>query len=390
MAYQGKNPYAGGMGANAGKMMREKTSGRHSSLALFALFLMFSPVGVLLMMVQTVPMGWLAALVSGALSGLISVGWAYSFMRERMWVLIPTIGLMVMVPRIFKWLDEWTGILDVGMDLPPSTRLAIMAGMCIVFSAFGYVFFDMQMRKTERKTARAMAELELASDVHRKLVPSIDLTTRWAQVRGRSIASSAMGGDLIDAIEGERGLMVLLGDVSGHGVGAGIVMAMLKASVRTAMLHGGDTTRVLDDANRVLEQLTEPHMFATFVAIRIGEGGDVEYSMAGHLPIFHRSAATGAWAEYPNSNLPLGIDAQERYASGNARLAPGDVLAVFTDGLTEVQNAQGRELGLEGVAALLARAKSDSLAEIERAVMEGVRAHGAQADDQSLVLVRLA
>lgn len=366
-----------------------KASGRHSPLMLLAIFLVSSPIGVLLMMVQTTPQGWLTGLVAACFAGAISVGWAYAFMSGRMWVIIPAVAVSVAVPKLFALLDSVTGMLQVGTGLSPSARLVILAVMCIALTASGFIVFDTQMRRTERKTARALAELELASEVHRSLVPAIDLDTPRAQVRGRSIASSAMGGDLIDVVENDGGLVVLLGDVSGHGVGAGIVMAMLKASMRTAMLHTGDTTRVLDEVNKVLEQLTEPHMFATFAALRISAGGELEYAMAGHLPIFHRGAATGEWVQYHNQNLPLGIDDGETFTRGTAQLMPGDLLGVFTDGLTEVQDAAGRELGLEGVAALLASAKGAALAEIDQAVMNGVRAHGPQLDDQSLVLVRV-
>jgi hypothetical protein len=75
-----------------------------------------------------------------------------------------------------------------------------------------------------------------------------------------------MGGDLIDVVVHEGRLDILLGDVSGHGLGAGVVMAMLKSCVRTRLLHDASLEEVVADANRVLADLTESNMFATFAA----------------------------------------------------------------------------------------------------------------------------
>jgi sigma-B regulation protein RsbU (phosphoserine phosphatase) len=168
-------------------------------------------------------------------------------------------------------------------------------------------------------------------------------------------------------------------------------MAMLKGSVRTRLLHAGGPAELVGDANRVLTQLTAANMFATFAALRVREGPggarELEYALAGHLPIFHRRAADGRRVRYPNGSLPLGIEEGERFSAGSVRVERGDVLAVFTDGLTEVQDRGGRELGVEGVARLLEGAPAGDLEAMHAAVMAGVWGHGVQMDDQSLVVV---
>jgi serine phosphatase RsbU (regulator of sigma subunit) len=354
------------------------------------IFLMFAPVGVLMMMVQQTPMGWAMGLASGIFSGLMSVGWAHMFIRERWWLAIPLVAVPILLPSPFFAWFAGTAAGQSGMELSPQARLIVLALLCVAFTAAGFVLSVMHQRRSERSVARTMAEFELAAQVHETLAPPLTLTTPLGEVLGRSEASSTMGGDLIDAVvEGEH-LDVLLGDVSGHGVGAGIVMAMLKSCIRTRLLHGADLGSVVEDANRVLTDLTAPNMFATLVALRLRPGGVLEFALAGHLPVLHYRAAEKAWVRHPNQNLPLGIDHAERFVAGSTTVGPGDVLAVFTDGLTEVQDGAGRELGLEGVAALLARAPMGSLAAMHEAVMAGVAKHGPRLDDQSLVLVRVA
>lgn len=351
---------------------------------------MFAPVGVLLMMVQPEPMGWLAALVSGLFSGLISVGWTYAFVRERWWVVVPLIlGPFVLPGWLFTRLARY-GFFEVGFEgVSPRARLIVGALMCVAFTAVGFTLSVMHMRRSERQGARALAELDLAGQVHATLVPPITISCGLAEVYGRSAASSTMGGDLIDAVVSPDRLDVLLGDVSGHGVGAGIVMAMLKGCIRTRLLRAADLGEAVADTNAVLTELTEPHMFATFVALRVRSDKAVEFALAGHLPIYHYKAETREWAQHPNECLPLGVDGSERFLAGSARVSSGDVLAVFTDGLMEVQNAAGEELGLEGVEALLKQSISPSLGSMYDGVMAGVAAHGPRLDDQSLVLVRI-
>jgi len=362
---------------------------RGGPLLYAAIFLIGAPIGVLMMMIQETPQGWLAGLVSAVFAGAVSVGWAYSFIRERLWLLVPLIPGSLTLPNLFFRLVARTNYFDVGLGLSPQLRLIVLSVMCVLFTAAGFICFVVHLRMTERRGARAHAELDLAREVHRTLVPPLSLSTPFAEVHGVSVSSNTMGGDLIDAVSIDNSLYILLGDVSGHGVGAGVVMAMLKSCIRTRLLHCARLAEVVSDANKVLTELTASNMFATFVALRLSPDYKLEYALAGHLPVFHYRAAASRWDRYPNRNLPLGIDSHEQFESGSTDLAPGDILALFTDGVMEVQDTAGRELGIAGVASLLDRSLSPSLPAMYESLMTAVRAHGAQLDDQSLVLIRV-
>jgi hypothetical protein len=361
------------------------------SLRLYAgIFFLFVPVGVLLMMGQMRPerpLGVVPGLVCGVFAGLNSVGWAYTFIRAKWWLLAP----LIIAPILLQsFLFDWFGGLIGATSMSYRASMLTMALMCVASIVIGFILSVIHMRSTERRTARALADLELARQVHATLAPAITMQIPGAEVHGRSFASSTMGGDLIDAVHSGDRLIVLLGDVSGHGVAAGVVMAMLKSCIRTGLMRAAELDRIVSDANRVLADLTAPNMFATLAALRVGSGRRVEFALAGHLPIFHYHAAEKRWERHPNRSLPLGIEREERFAAGAADAGPGDLFAIFTDGLVEVQNKEGRELGLEGVAAILAENPASSLAAMHEAIMARVAAHGARLDDQSLVLMRLA
>src|ERR1043165_4039205 len=282
---------------------------RDSAIFYIAIILLFAPVAMVVMMVQGEGLG--SAVVTGVFSGVIGAGWAYAFIRERWWLLLPLIAVPFVAPHtVFLWLAR-AGVLELGKDLPPSTRNTVMVAMCMACTTVGFVLLMIHMRTNERRSARAHAELHVARRVHDTLVPPFTLKTAVAEVLGRSLPSSAMGGDLIDAVAEDGRLDVLVGDVSGHGVGAGVVMAMLKSCIRTRLAGHIRLDEVLADANRVLANLTAPEMFATCAALRVLPGRRLEFALAGHLPIFHYRAAERRWIRHPNESLPLGIDPSE-------------------------------------------------------------------------------
>ncbi len=359
-----------------------------------AVFLMFAPISVLLFQclggaALSVP----SVVVAGVHGGLTAVAWMLSFVWTRRLMLL-AIPLATSPPFVMPWVFKLTGSDPGPVQIEVSRALLILT--CVLMLISSYVLFIRVMRGQAARTYRMQVELDLAQQIHANLVPPIELGTVRGEVYGRSIASSEMGGDLIDALEGEvpetggKHLDVLLADVSGHGVSAGVVMAMLKASVRTRLLRSPRLAEVAADANRVLTDLTAPNMFATFAAIRLLPNGTMEYSLAGHLPILHYCAAAKRWDQHLNQSLPLGVDQSEQFVTGVAPIGPGDVMAMFTDGLTEVQDSKGRELTLEGVIRIVQRevGAGGALSQVHRRVLEAVAAHGPRLDDQSLLLVQ--
>ena len=121
---------------------------------------------------------------------------------------------------------------------------------------------------------RLMTQLEAARNMQEILVPPVRYRTRGIDLYGRSLPSDQVGGDLVDIDASSSELFAYVADISGHGLQAGILMGMLKASIRTILLVQPSLPRMLEGLNAVLPGLKEQHMYTTFAALRLHKDRD--------------------------------------------------------------------------------------------------------------------
>lgn len=355
---------------------------------LLAVFFTFAPIGLLIQLVQPVPGDWRQALTAVLISGAISVGWAATFIFRRYWWLAVILPLQSLGPWILFSFLARHGLIGRAPAEAISAHRSAYAALILASIVVGYLLMVRFARGMERESERYRAELDIAARIHQALVPEVAVKAGAIEVLGSSAPSSQMGGDLIDAVVRGGQVDALLADVSGHGVGAGIVMGMVKSSARTLLLGSPSVADLLTDLNLVLSELTRPEMFATMAVVRVAGDGRAEYGLAGHLPIYHYRAATGRVVELPNEHLPLGVTAEESFRSGEIAMEPGDTLIMITDGLMEVRNSAGRELGLPAIRAVVEARGGAALDVLRDAIFDRARAHGGRTDDQSVLLVR--
>jgi sigma-B regulation protein RsbU (phosphoserine phosphatase) len=257
----------------------------------------------------------------------------------------------------------------------------------MVVVALGYACFVYVTIAEGRRYFRVHAEIELATEIHRVLVPAIDTKIGGYEFYGRSSPSGEVGGDLIDLAGSEDQWVAYVADVSGHGVAPGVVMGMAKSAARMLLSSGDDTTHLLPRLNEVLYPLKKPDMFVTFCFLaRNGVG--LRVGLAGHPAILHFSTRTNEVQQLECPNMPLGILPCGDFSSSEIRAEPGDVFALYTDGFLEPANAAGEEFGLARLQAEFQKHGEEPLNAICRPLKESVARHGAQFDDQSLFLIR--
>jgi len=234
---------------------------------------------------------------------------------------------------------------------------------------------------------RAEAELALAHRLQGILVPPVQFRNTGFEIYGRTIPSEEVGGDLVDAFEADDAVVAYLVDVSGHGIPAGTLMGAVKAAIRSA---SSPLAATLETVNRVLPAVKEAAMYATLAAVRLAPTEhEVEYTLAGHHPILHYRAAAGTAEELTFPQFPLGFFPDARYETRRVPCAPGDVLALFSDGLVESANAADEHFGVHRLAGVLAASGERPLEDVFKAVFAAASSHGSSDDDRSLLLVRV-
>ena len=212
----------------------------------------------------------------------------------------------------------------------------------------------------ERRDEQVTSELKLAQSVHRTLVPD-DIQRDDVEVAVHQVPSKFVGGDfLYAAVAADRWLYLIVGDVSGHGVSAALVVARIHGLIRrlTLALRSRPLT-VLEKVNKAaMAILKHTYFFMTFGVFRLDlETGMLRYATAGHPPqVLLRH--DGKLEELQTRNRLLGMDPDvfdAKRPAGQIHLDPGDTLVLFTDGVFEIPSDQNGEiLGEEGLHARLA------------------------------------
>ena len=235
-------------------------------------------------------------------------------------------------------------------------------------------------------------ELSVARDVQRELLPRGVPDVAGLELAGVCRPAIAVGGDLYDYLQDRDGrLGVVIADVSGKGVPAALLMANLQASLRSRFPTAGTPGALAAGLNEALCGSSSAARYATaFVATFDPEARLLSYTNAGHLPaILVREGDTEHCDE---GGMPIGLFEGAAYETGVRTLAPGDLLALFTDGVTEAPAADGDEYGAARLAELLHAHRASPLPKIIDTVLDAllqwsgpVDAH----DDVTLVLARV-
>jgi sigma-B regulation protein RsbU (phosphoserine phosphatase) len=261
--------------------------------------------------------------------------------------------------------------------------------LILVFVLFGYGWFGTFFQVESKRYFAAHTEIELASQIQKQLVPPIQLQTSTVEIFGFSQPSGTVGGDLVDAVESNGTVYAYVADVAGHGVAAGVMMSMVKTAVRMHLqTQTGSATRLLEALNDTLAPLTAPSAYATLASVLVGADPAVTYTVAAHLPILHYQRATHSIQRRTVENLPVAMFPGITYQSATFNFVPGDILAIVTDGLTEVFDAGQKELGDVYIEQALVGLAEQPLDVIAKSILETAHRFGKIVDDQTLLLLR--
>jgi sigma-B regulation protein RsbU (phosphoserine phosphatase) len=235
-------------------------------------------------------------------------------------------------------------------------------------------------------------EIETAAVIQSHLHPQQFPEFEGFRLAARSSPSRQVAGDTYDLLQRDDVLIATVTDVSGKGVGAGMIASGVHAAVRLMADPAGDLAELAARVNRYLAGATADNRFATFAMVKISPAGTVRAVNAGHLPLLIRRS-DGAIERIESSGLPLGILEAASYTETSTDLHPGDLLMLFTDGLTEAEDPNEEEFGVERVAEVasaVALPTADGVCtELLRRVDEFTQGKPLQDDATLLIVERL-
>jgi sigma-B regulation protein RsbU (phosphoserine phosphatase) len=278
-----------------------------------------------------------------------------------------------------------------GSDLRLLSSVAGQAGLALENSRLAAT-----IAQETASRERLNRELEIAREVQQRFFPQRQPAIEGLDYAGFCLPAQSVGGDFYDFRPLEDGrLAVAVGDVAGKGAPAALLMASLQASLRAQAAGGGTTglDTMINRLNSLICEITPASRFSTLFYAQYDPGSrELRYVNAGHNPPF-LIRREGAVRLVP-CGLAIGLSRTAAYVERSVMLCPGDLLAAFTDGVTEAMNEEREDFGEERLEAVLdgCRLRGETAEEVVQAVRRSVEEHvrsAPQHDDLTLVVMRL-
>jgi len=226
--------------------------------------------------------------------------------------------------------------------------------LSIIAAQSGQIVENARLHEEEQKLIEMQKEMDVAAGIQKQLLPGKSPHLDGYNISGKNITARTVGGDYFDFIQIEPYRWgISLGDVSGKGLPASLLMANLQASLRGQMLHDLSPGKLLAHCNKLLHRSTSAEKFATvFLGILDVSDHHLQYSSAGHeYPYLIR--ADGSLERLQEGGVPLGLFPSHAYEEAAVELRPGDHLLIYSDGITDSMNKQDEPFGEERLEAVL-------------------------------------
>jgi serine phosphatase RsbU (regulator of sigma subunit) len=240
---------------------------------------------------------------------------------------------------------------------------------------------------------RLQSEIAIAASIQRNLLPKEGPRFRGVSFSAHFEPTASIGGDYYDVFNIDKTrLAVAIGDVSGHGLSTGLVMAMVKAAITTLVEEGAEEASLFQRLNELVFRSTERRAFMTLAfTIFDLERGTIRHTNAGHLYpyLMRRGVETPISIESPS--LPLGVRSTMVAQTAELDLKEGDAIVYLSDGIVEAQDENGDPLGFDQLERLLAANNDRSPSDIRDAILDAVARHSGTRpadDDRTVMIIR--
>lgn len=264
--------------------------------------------------------------------------------------------------------------------------------LSIISTQSAQVIENARLYEKEQTLLQMKQEIKLASDIQLGLLPKSSPSIPGYDISGISYPAQVVGGDYFDFIPMENNrLAVCVGDISGKGLPAALLMANLQATIRGQTLLDPPPKECLQRSNKLLYRSTDPQKFATlFYGILDAEKHEICFSNAGHnRPVFLTKGKDPEFLEL--KGLALSFMENFPYQERTIPLKSEDVLLIYSDGITEAMNTKNEEYGEEKLIEVAKDNASLSAADLLKKIIDTVQKHATgepQSDDITLIIIK--
>ena len=299
--------------------------------------------------------------------------------------------LIVRTEELIDVIWHMTTIRDPKSNEP---NLLLLTGIDITDRKQAEVQLQGALDELAQLSSRLQEEVNLAAILQRSILPSSEIEMPGIQGQAQLLTSSEVGGDYYDYFQiGGYQTVVMVGDVSGHGVAAGTMVSAAKAGVYT-LIHDQITqpSEILRSMNETMRATAHEVLLMTMCCFSLdARSGQLSFANAGHVLPYLRRRGTGQWQMVEGHGLPLGKDSDFDYGVGEIHLDidVGDRLLIYTDALVEEESPLGEQFGYERLESILDR-YGDTEPEVLRShILQALREHCGQeafSDDVTIVI----
>ena len=303
--------------------------------------------------------------------------------RTRCLLALPLIDHQEALVGVMQVLNKRHGVFDAA-DEALGGVLAAQCAVALQRTLMMQQVIEGEKLRREMETARVVQMSTLPAAMPQ--VPGYDLY-------GTFRPADLTGGDTFDLALTEQGLLIVLGDATGHGIGPALSVTQMHAMLRMALRLGADLELAYRSVNNQLaERLPADRFITAFIGLLDPATHRLRFHSGGQAPILCYRAKRASFEEHKPTTFPLAAMPLERLrAATTLELEPGDVLALISDGIYECADARGEDFGAERVRRLIAERHDAPMAELAVELLQSVQAFAGgapQADDMTLVLVK--
>ena len=374
-----------------------------------AVFFLFGTIGPLTMLMDSsiLPGSWFMFIYLTVLSGSLSAC-VILFIRKPVVCTLSIVVIAVAMMAEYRVEEFILGHVEESRILTADhlftfsqqeidridVRRPLFGVIAIFLLSAGYSLFLRVVGEETKKRARLETEVAVARRIQQSLQPSTVFKTDWCEAAGITVPATEVGGDYFDMIKiSDDETVIVIADVSGHGVGAGILSAMTKSALRAELHHTRMPGELLFNLNNAVYQVTDKKMFVSFAYVLLDKRAMTAHiATAGHPPIFLVQKSDGAITEIRTPNLALAVQASTQYTEQAVRFNHGDILILYTDGITEATNDKGEQFGADRLKELISDTERGSSEALSSSIMASVRTFTIKkefADDATIVVVRV-